>query len=186
MVRMLGIILGTLVAGLLSLLLFWVALFGPQHRPDTPNEVKARAKAERERDEAVMEWIAGIQWAFWSPTSEDVVEAFREEGLEVGATYPLEESPPPFLGPGPIPKTYTEATRFEIPSLGRGEWGGGKGGRIFVFNSEKDLEVVSDYYGAFSRFGWSHLYRNGLVLVQINGELPKEKAKRYGEALKSA
>ncbi len=29
----------------------------------------------------------------------------------------------------------------------------------------------------------SHLYEDGLLLVQINGELPKSEADRYGEVL---
>jgi hypothetical protein len=182
---MLGIILGTLAVGLLCLLLFWFAAFGPHRQPETYAEGVARQKAEHERLEEFQEWLDWIIWHLWRPSSEDVLEAFREEGLEVGAAYPLQETPQPFPGPGPIPKTYEEATRFEIPSLGRDQWAG-KGGRVFIFDSEKDLKVVADYYRGLGVIGKSHLYSDGLVLVQINGELPEGKARQYREALKKS
>jgi hypothetical protein len=56
-------------------------------------------------------------------------------------------------------------------------------------NSREDLAVVRDYYKEIENmplFGpslHSHLYDDGLVLLQITGELPKPDAERYGEVL---
>jgi hypothetical protein len=110
------------------------------------------------------------------------VLAFEEEGLEVGDFYPVEQEPQ--WNRSPVPKTYEEGTRFEIPSLGRDP-----GGRVFVFEEQEDLEVMRDYYvqivemPIFGPSPHSHLYQDGLVLLQINGQLPKTEADRYGEVL---
>jgi hypothetical protein len=120
---------------------------------------------------------------FGTPSSEDIVLAFKEEGLEVGEYYPVEQDKD--WNDSPVPKTYTEGTRFEIPSLGQDA-----GGRVFVFESREDLEVIRDYYTQIEKmpiFGpslHSHLYEDGLVLLQINGELPKTEADRFGEVMK--
>lgn len=120
---------------------------------------------------------------FGATSSEDVVEAFRDEGLEVGASFPVEQEPA--FEKSPTPKTYEEGTRFEIPSLGRDS-----GGRVFVYESEEDLRVMKEYYEKLDDmpiFGsalHSHVYQEGLILLQINGELPKLQADRYGEVLR--
>ena len=51
---------------------------------------------------------------FTPPSSEEVVEAFEEEGLEVGTYYDVDDEEE---GQSPIPQTYVEGTRFTIPSL---------------------------------------------------------------------
>lgn len=66
--------------------------------------------------------------------------------------------------------------------------GADSGGRVFVFERQEDSQVIHDYYRQVENmplFGaalHSHLYTDGLVLVQIKGELPKAQADRYGEA----
>jgi len=117
-----------------------------------------------------------------TPSSEDIVLAFEEQGLEVGDYYPVEQELD--WNKSVVPKTYEEGTRFEIPSLGKDS-----GGRVFVFEDQEDLEVMRDYYESVEEmpiFGpslHSHLYTDGLVLLQINGQLPKTQADRYGEVL---
>jgi hypothetical protein len=117
-----------------------------------------------------------------TPSSEEVVQAFEDEGLSVGQSYPVDEEPG--AKNSPLPKTYIEGTRFEIPAMGKNE-----GGRVFVFEDEEDLDVLERYYEEVENmpiFGpslRSHLYQEGLVLLQINGELPKTQADRYGEVL---
>jgi hypothetical protein len=129
-------------------------------------------------------FAAGTFASFGMPSSEEVVLAFEEEGLEVGDYYPVEEEMG--WGKSPVPNTFEEATRFEIPSLGRDA-----GGRVFVFENRENLKVVHDYYKELEDmpiFGpalHSHLYEDGLVLLQINGELPKQKADQYGEVLEN-
>jgi hypothetical protein len=128
--------------------------------------------------------VGGRFLSLGTPSSEEVVLAFEEVGLEVGDFYPVEWERA--FARSPVPKTYEEGTRFEIPSMGKNE-----GGRVFVFESKEDLRVVRRYYEQIERmpvFGpalHSHLYEDGLVLLQINGELPKTDADRYGEVLAS-
>jgi hypothetical protein len=117
---------------------------------------------------------------FDPPSSEVVVLAFKDQDLEVGDSYPIEGEAG--REATPVPKTYEEGTRFEIPSMGADS-----GGR--VFESREDLQVMHDYYRQvenmplFRAALHSHHYADGLVLVQINGALLKMKADRYGEAL---
>jgi hypothetical protein len=53
------------------------------------------------------------------------------------------------------------------------------------------LEVLKNYYEELENmpiFGptlHTHLYEDGLVLLQITSELPKSQADRYGEVLKA-
>ena len=80
-------------------------------------------------------------------TSEDVVQAFRDEGLEVGESYDVAEEE----GPSPVPRTYKEGTRFTIPSLerklkrkttGEAKVGGpdnGAGGRVTTSTQDSSL-----------------------------------------------
>ncbi len=84
----------------------------------------------------------------------------------------------------PTPRTYEEGTRLEIPSLGKDA-----GGRVFSYESQEDLQVMRNYYEKLEETPLlgpalrSHLYQDGLLLVQINGDLPKTQADRYGEIL---
>lgn len=111
------------------------------------------------------------------PTSEEVVLAFEEQGLEVGETYEI-----PLEGYGPVPPGYEEATRFEIPSLGRDS-----GGRVFT-GPEDQLERVADYYRDFgapqSTLG-SWVFTSEGVVVQINGDLSRGQARHYREVVEA-
>jgi uncharacterized protein len=111
------------------------------------------------------------------PGSAEVVQAFRDAGLEVGESYPVEQEPG--WEERPVPRTYEEATRFLIPSLGADA-----GGRIFVFGSEADLRAVRGFYEDLGSAERPHVYDEGLVLVQISNQLPEGEAERYGTVLK--
>ena len=80
-----------------------------------------------------------------------------------------------------IPKTYEEQVSFTVPSSGERA-----GGRVFTFPSEEALEPVSEYYEEFGGVFSSHVYTEGNVLVQIDGEVPEGEADRYGEVLREA
>ncbi len=130
-----------------------------------------------------------------TPTSEEVVQAFKDAGLEVRNAHPLEEDPD--WGTGMVPKTEKEGTRFEIPSgeentpgdEGRLERIGdeNKVGDVFTYESREDLEVMKDYWETVNETGggmfYTHVYDKGLVLVRIDGSLPKSEADEYGEVL---
>jgi len=111
------------------------------------------------------------------PGSAEVVQAFRDAGLEVGESYPVEQEPG--WEERPVPRTYEEATRFLIPSLGADA-----GGRVFVFRSEADLRAVRDFYEDLSSSERPYVYDEGLVLVQISNQLPEGEAERYDTTLK--
>ncbi len=83
------------------------------------------------------------------------MQAFRDEGLEVGESYDVDEEE----GPNPVLRTYEEGTRFTIPSLKRptGEAkvrgpDNGAGGRVFTFDSEEDLALVRDYFEELQQY----------------------------------
>jgi len=155
-------VLGIIISALLGLLLaipLYVLGYGPV--ASTPSTLLANPA------------LLGLG----EPSAEDVVRAFSREGLEVGVFYPVEEE-----GPSPVPITYEEGTRFTTPSLGEDA-----GGRVFTFESEEDLQPVRDYYeelgkevGMFN----SHVYVEGNVLLQINGQLPKDQAEEYEAVLR--
>ena len=72
-------------------------------------------------------------------------------------------------------------TRFLVPSLGED-----KGGRILVFANADDLASARDYYvklGESSAILFSWVFVKDNIVVQINGTLPEEQAKKYETAL---
>ena len=119
------------------------------------------------------------------PTCADVIAAFEAAGLEVGEYHPLEGST------GSLPRTWTEAIHFYVPSLCET-----CGGRVFVFESIQKRDAVRDYYidlgeslaklAAFSdkvevdQPPWVFTHAN--LLVEINGDLPEETAAQYKAA----
>ncbi len=111
------------------------------------------------------------------PGSAEVVQAFRDAGLEVGESYPVEQEPG--WDERPVPRTYEEAARFLVPSLGADA-----GGRVFVFGFEEDLRAVRGFYEDLASSERPYVYDEGLVLVQISNQLPEGEAERYGAALK--
>jgi hypothetical protein len=107
---------------------------------------------------------------------DEVIQAFQNAGLEVGETYPVEEEPG--WDETQVPKSYAQAVRFRIPSLGEDA-----GGRVFVFDSEGDLATVRSFYERLGPAVRPHLYAKGQVLLQITNALPKAEADRYGAVL---
>ncbi len=112
------------------------------------------------------------------PTPEDVIEAFREAHLP--AEGPKEMTPEDY---GMAPMVAEEGMRFLIPPLGEDA-----GGRVMSFDSQADLQKTKEFYDSLGResamlFSWTFQHEN--LLVQINGELPEDEARRYEAALKT-
>lgn len=108
-------------------------------------------------------------------TGDSVVKAFKDAGLEAENTYQMVKDD---YGLAPFVCT---GTRFLIPSLGEDN-----GGRIFVCDNKKDQQLLSDYYNSLGRasalfFVW--VYEKGNVLVEINGDLKEETARKYEQAI---
>lgn len=112
-----------------------------------------------------------------APTAEEVIQGFRDEGLEVGGVQTQEPDPG-----DPLPDTYEEHVRFLIPSAGED-----LGGRVFTFESPEDLRTIRSYYEGLNDMGGffccSYVYEDGLVLVQTPGDVRKKQADEYGRAL---
>lgn len=110
-------------------------------------------------------------------TGDDVANAFKDAGLEAENVRPLtreEYGLAPFVGTG---------TRFFVPSLGENN-----GGRIIVTETAEDADLIEAFYveaGQQSALFFSHVFRNGNIVVQINGDLPDETAAEYEAALMS-
>lgn len=111
-------------------------------------------------------------------TSQQVVDALKAAGLEAESTRTMTEED---YGLSPIQAD--EGTRFLIPSLCED-----CGGRIMTDSDPKELEVLEKYYikgGEVSPDLKSWLYRKDNILLQINGDLPEDQAKKYESALQS-
>ena len=121
---------------------------------------------------------------------DEVIQAFENAGLEVGETYPVEQEPG--WDESRVPKTYAQGARFTIPSLGVPEEGvpgpRDRGGRVFVFDSQRDLDAVRGYYEALGPSALPHVYvkEEVLLLLQITNDLPKAEADRYAAVLQEA
>jgi hypothetical protein len=117
-----------------------------------------------------------------SPSSKDIVQAFEDQGLPVGDSYPVGQVEG--WEKSLVPKTYEEGTHFDIPGQGEGH-----GAQVFIYESQDDLKVMRDYYKEIEEMPTigpslhSHLYQDGLVLLQVNGTVPKPQADRYGDVL---
>jgi hypothetical protein len=116
---------------------------------------------------------------------DEVIQAFENAGLEVGETYPVEQEPG--WDETKVPKSYAQAERFTIPSLGVPPVGRDNGGRVFVFDSQRDLDAVRGYYEALGPSALPHVYvKDQVLLLQINNDLAKAEADRYGAVLQEA
>lgn len=104
--------------------------------------------------------------------SEEIVQAFEEAGLTVVDPRPVEDE-----DLGMAPQTFEEGTHFVADPEED------LGAKVFTYESEEDLEKMQDFYEGFSGFLTSHVYTEGLTLLQINGQLRKAKADQYGEIL---
>ncbi|MCY9512319.1 stress protein [Paenibacillus larvae] len=107
-------------------------------------------------------------------TAQQLAEKFKQEGLEVGDISEIEEY-------NAASRTAKEGVRILIPSLGEDA-----GGRVFTFDSKKDLEKLKSYYdklGKEAGFLYSHTYAKGDFLLQMNGKMKKDQFKKYQEVM---
>jgi hypothetical protein len=98
-----------------------------------------------------------------------VLNAFKTAGLEIGSVYKY-----PVYG-----RSYAgskEAIHFLLPSLCAD-----CGGRIFVFDSKRAMNKTEKQYSNLTPMTWLFIRDN--VIVQINGDYPEEKARKYEEVL---
>ncbi len=108
-------------------------------------------------------------------TPQKVINSFKDAGLE--AENPTKMIPDDY-GLAPMAD---EGIHFFIPSLCSD-----CGGRVFYCKDIKRLEKLKEYYdelGKISAMFYSWTFINGNILVQINGDLPEEQARKYEAVL---
>jgi hypothetical protein len=105
-------------------------------------------------------------------SSSEVVQAFEDEGLTVINPRPVEDG-----DLGMAPRTFEEGTH-SVASTRED-----LGAKVFTYESEDDLRQMQTFYESFSGIFYSHVYTEDLVLLHINGQLPKAQADAYGEVL---
>jgi hypothetical protein len=112
----------------------------------------------------------------WSAA--DAVAALTAAGVEFADARPMTKD-----DYGLAPMTAAEGIRFMIPSLCED-----CGGRLYSFADLKDLELMEAYYvelGRSSAILFSWVFTQDNILIQINGQLPEETARKYETAIKS-
>ena len=108
-------------------------------------------------------------------TGDDVVAAFKAANLEAEGARPMAKDD---YGAAPYVCT---GTRFLIPSLGEEA-----GGRVFVCGNDADRDALATFYtelGKGSALLFSWVFVKDRIVVQINGDLPEEQARKYEAAL---
>ncbi|MGG2111890.1 S-layer homology domain-containing protein [Lysinibacillus pakistanensis] len=106
-------------------------------------------------------------------TTDSIIKQFKADGLEVGQVSNLDNKE---FGNG-----RKEGKRILIPSLGDDS-----GGRLFIFNDAKSLKQAREYYDELSSIGpifYSHIHQNGLILLQMNGDMNDAKFKKYADSI---
>lgn len=104
-----------------------------------------------------------------------VIDAFKAAGLEAENTRPMTKED---YGLAPLGD---EGIRFFIPSLGPD-----KGGRVIFYKDLNYVEKARDFYanlGKESALLFTWVFTNGNIVVQINGDLPEEQARKYEQVL---
>ena len=116
------------------------------------------------------------KWNKW--TSDQALQAIQAAKLEAENVRAIE--PKDY---GLAPMLAKEGKRLYLPSLCDE-----CGGRLLVFTNKSDLEKTKAFYDAQAKesavfFSWVFVKDN--LLLQLNGEMPKEQAEAYNAALQS-
>lgn len=107
-------------------------------------------------------------------TADQIIDAFKAAGLEAEGVRLMTKDD---YGMAPF---VCKGVRFFIPSLGEDQ-----GGRLFICDNAEDRDALAKYYnelGQTSTAFFSWVYVNDNILVQINGNLPEEQARKYEAA----
>ena len=108
-----------------------------------------------------------------SVTTNDVIQSFKDDGLDIGDISDLENKE--------FGDTRKEGKRILVPSLGEDA-----GGRLFMFKDKKGLEQAKLYYdelGKGSPLFYSHTHANGLFLLQMNGEMKDAEFEKFKNSM---
>jgi len=110
-------------------------------------------------------------------TLDDIVTEFQEAGLEIEApTESIREEH------GLANLGFKDVKPILVPALGEGE-----GGYLFLFEDEKDLEKLKDYYeepGKSTLMANSHAYAQDNIFLQMSDHMSQTEFDRYVEVIK--
>jgi hypothetical protein len=124
--------------------------------------------------EKTAEATATITRPFRRYSSQDAIDAFIAAGLEAESATPLEVN-----GHSPLPPTFVEAQRFQMPSSGD------RTARVFSFESVSDLQAVKAYYEGITGSQASLVIVKENLLLQVSTSIPANVADAYRNALDS-
>ncbi|WP_239772139.1 hypothetical protein [Mammaliicoccus sp. P-M58] len=105
--------------------------------------------------------------------SKDLIKGFEKAGLSVKNEKKMTHED---FGIGPY-KT-KDARVFNVED--------DKNGRVFVYDNEKDLKEMKEYYDKMSEESamlYSHTYAKDKVLIQMNGEIKKKTFDKYTKTI---
>jgi hypothetical protein len=108
-------------------------------------------------------------------TGTEIIAAFKAAGLEAEGGKPMVEAD---YGDAPV---LCSGTQFSLPSLGEGSVG-----HVFVCDRREELTSLKTYYnvrgqGSPDLRSWTFSKEN--ILLQLDGKLERETAKKYEAAL---
>jgi len=126
---------------------------------------------------AIVLVVSGCGGSSKEVTTEDVIQVFKDAGLE--ANDPVVQKAEDL---DILPFKPATLVRLSVPSLGEAE-----GLRIFIFDDKKSLSSAKDYFDKMSET--SSLFSSwtatkGNVLIQLSGGVKEEDFKKYEAALK--
>jgi hypothetical protein len=142
-------------------------------RPVTQSSNQQRVQATPQPSGSPVPGSTDRSFRKW--TNSQVLEAFKEAGLEVENVSPMTR-PDDYAG---APVNDAEGTKFYISSAGAE----GAAGRIHSFTSASDQEQMIGYYAGASASSFAWVFVKDNIVVQINGRLPEKKARLYEAAL---
>ncbi len=142
-----------------------------QHR----DEIATGDDQESSREEIGSTEVARASDGAPSLTVVQAIKAFENAGLEC-----LEPTPISTSDSSPVPKTFSEGVRCVVPSVSPDH-----GFRIFSFSSEDNLQMVKDYYEAFTGFLGSYVYVKENLLFQTSVSMPVELVEEYQRVFES-
>ncbi|WP_416292872.1 stress protein [Paenibacillus illinoisensis] len=108
---------------------------------------------------------------------DDIVTKFREARLEIEAPTESTSEEHGFTNLG-----FKDVRHILVPALGEGE-----GGYLFLFENNKDLEKLKDFYeepGKSTLMPNSHAYAQDNILLQMSNQMSQTEFDRYVEVIK--
>lgn len=110
-----------------------------------------------------------------SPTSDAVLEAFANAGIEISNI----DRAPQLVADSPLPRSFRHHVAWHDALLGD------KGGQLFICDSPDLCSAIASYFQMLSGMAGPYIYTspNGLIVVQLNSGFNPDQAARYRAVL---